>query len=326
MSAGNNAGWNYGPYPDPAAAFQWLISNMEDFRMRFREVQYQDLFWRQVIPAGSIDTGINPGATAWSYPTLDWKGQGAFRAKHQKNIPTVALTTNKNMVPLAVGAVSALMDTEEIRNVIYGIQMDLRSRFPEIMRRACELHVEGAIMYGEADLNFVPFLDYPGVPEMVAPNGASGESEWDTKTPEEIISDMNLGIATVWMNSRYRHLPNTIFLPPSAYAEIVGQPSSTLTTTTVLEFFMGSNLYTSQRGGARINLIPLPYLEDAGEGGSRRIIFADIQDDTIDLGFPLPFTLLEPQYDAYDIKLFAEYKFGPVHLPFPLAFFYMDGI
>lgn len=325
MSAGTNAGWNYGPYPDPAAAFNYLISNMEDFRTRFREVQYQDLFWREVIPEGSIDTGINPGATAWSYPILDWRGQGAFRAKYQKNIPTVTLTSGKSNIPLALGAVSAIMDTEEIRNVLFGVQLDLRSRFPEIMRRACDLHVEGATMYGDADLNFVPFLDYPGIPEMVAPDGASGNSEWTDKTALEIIADLNLGIATVWMNTRYRNLPNTIFLPPSAYAEIIGMPSSDLTVKTTLEFFMDSNLYTSQRGQP-LRLVPLPYLEDAGEGGSRRIIFADINEETISLAFPMPFNLLQPQFNAYDIQLFAEYKFGPVHIPYPLAFFYMDGI
>ena len=157
--------WQFGAQPSREASFEFFMSNMEQFQNRFRDVKYPDLVWKKVIPGGSIDTGINPGANSTSYPIGDWRGLGAFRARYGKNIPTVGLTFGKNNVPIQVGGVSATMDTDELRAVQFGQRMDLQTRFPEVMRKACELHVEGTFFYGDMSINFVPWLDYPGIPE-----------------------------------------------------------------------------------------------------------------------------------------------------------------
>lgn len=321
------APFQFGASPNRNAAYEFFLSNMEHFRDRFREVKHQDLFWKEVIPAGSIDTGINPGANMMSYPISDWRGLGAFRARNGKNIPTVSMVFGKNNVPIEVGGISANMDTDELRAVQYGQRMDLRTKFPEIMRKACELHREGTFFYGDTSVGFLPFLDYPSIPESVAANGASGDSEWTTKTPDEVIYDMNAGMISIWVNSRLKHMPNWIALPAGHLGYISTTPASlnNSSNVSILEWFKKNNIYTNQTG-KEITVIGLPYLDDAGAAGTARMIVGEKEVDNFDMPFPIVWDLLAPQFEGFSINLFAEYKFGSIHMPYPMAYSFVDGI
>lgn len=317
--------WSQGAAPDRNAAFEFFISNMEQFQNRFRDVKYQDLFWKQVIPGEAVDTGVNPGASSTSYPVGDWRGLGAFRARYGKNIPTVSLTFAKNTIPIQVGGISAAMDLDEIRAVQFGMRMDLQTRFPEVMRKACELHVEGTFFYGDANVGFAPWLDYPGVPETVAAANASAKTEWENKTPDEIIADLNLALIAVWVNSRQVHMPNWIALPSGHYGYIASTPRSPNSDTTILDYFLKNNICRNS-GRGEVTVIAMPYLDDAGVGGSARMIAGEKKEENFTMPFSLPFTLLAPQFEGFGIDLFAEYKFGSVHMPYPLAYLFTDGI
>lgn len=317
--------WNIGANPTREGAFEFFLSNMEAFQQRFRDVKYQDLFWKQVIPAASVDTGVNPGANSTSYPVGDWRGLGAFRARYGKNIPTVSLTFGKNNVPIQVGGVSANMDTDELRAVQFGMRMDLQTRFPEVMRKASELHVEGTFFYGDESVGFLPWLDYPGIPESVAATGASGDTEWAKKTPDEVIFDLNMAIITVWVNSRQIHMPNWIALPSAHYGYIASTPRSSNSDTTILNYFLQNNI-CKNGGYGDVTILPMPYLDDAGVGGTARMVCGEKKEENFLMPFSLPFSLLDPQFEGFNINLFAEYKFGSVHMPWPRSYLFTDGI
>lgn len=319
------APWQTGANPARDSSFEFFMSNMEHFRNRFHEVKHQDLFWTKVIPAESVDTGINPGANSMSYPISDWRGMGAFRARNGRNIPTVSMVMGKNNVPIEVGGISATMDTDELRAVQYGQRMDLRTKFPEIMRKACDLHREGTFFYGDLNVGFLPWLDYPGIPESVVAAGAGGATEWESKTPDEILYDMNMALVSVWVNSRQKHMPNWVALPSGHYGYISSTPRSSNSDTTILEYFLKNNLYTNESGNA-ITVVALPYLDDAGVSGAARMVVGEKAVDNFDMPFSLPFELLEPQKHGFSIDLFAEYKFGSVHMSYPMSYLFTDGI
>lgn len=312
------APFQFGAQPSREAGFEYFLSNFEDFKQRFRDVKYQDLFWKEAIPAGSVDTGINPGADSTSYPVGDWRGLGAFRARFGKNIPTVGLTFGKNNVPIQVGGISATMDTDELRAVQYGHRMDLQTKFPEVMRKACELHVEGTVFFGDASIGFVPWLDYPVVPETVAATGAGGGTEWGSKTPDEILYDLNMAVITTFVNTRQVHKVNWIALPTGHYGYIKATPRSANSDTTILQYFLNNN--------EGVTVVSLPYLDSAGVGGTARMISGEKKEENFLMPFSLPFTLLAPQFQGFSINLFAEYKFGSVHMPHPMSYLYTDGI
>lgn len=122
-----------------------------------------------------------------------------------------------------------------------------------------------------------------------------------------------------------RHFPNFIAMPAANLAYLAGLPRGAGTDTTVLSYFLENNIYT-RTTGRQFRVVALPYLDDAGTGGSARLIVGEVNADNLQMAFPLPFTILEPQREDFSIKLFAEYKFGPVHLPRPTTFLFVDGI
>lgn len=318
-------GWASGQQANQNAVFEYFMSNMEQFDKRFREALYPDLYWQKVIPSASIDTGINPGAQSMSYPTLDWRGMGGWRARYGKNVPTVSFVTGKNMIPIQSGAISGLVDVEEVEAVQYGVQMDLRTMYPEIMRKACERHVEGTFFYGDSSVGFLPFLDFPGVPYSVVQNGTSGNTEWTSKTPDEILADLNFAMLDVWVLTRMVHMPNTFFMPPAQYGYISATPRSSVSETTILEYFLKNNICKNQ-GRGEVQIIPLPYLDHAGVSGAARMIVCERDAKNFIMPFPRRFEMLAPQYIDYTVKLYARYRFGPVNLVYPKAFLYVDGI
>lgn len=327
-------GWQTGQQPNQQATFEFFMSNFEQFNARFVEAKYPDLYWQEVIPSGSVDTGINPGAQSASYPTLDWRGKAGWRARYGKNVPTVSFVTGKNRVPIESGAISGLLDIEEIEQVQFGVQMDLRSRYPEVMRKACERHVEGTTFYGDASLNWYPYLDFPGVPTSTVAVGAGGATEWENKTPDEILADMNMALITPWVLTRQVHTPNVLAIPPAHWGYIATTPRSPNSDTTILSYFLQNNIVSNrnQMSGATdvapnpVRVMALPYLDRAGTAGSARMMVWEDNADNFYMPFPRPFEMLAPQFVDYTIKLYARYRFGPVNFVYPKAFAYIDGI
>jgi hypothetical protein len=326
MSAGA-PGWNYGPRPDPAMVFDYFVRMNEHFINNPKEVEYRDLFWSQsenaamgVLPNESIITGINPGADSWSYPVLDWRGQGAWTDGYGDNIPTVSRGAKKITMPIMLAAISSIVSTEEVRKVMMGWSLNLETDYERVKRMAMDRHIEGAFFFGDPDVGFLPFLDYPGVPiKTVA-------TPWDS-VPDvnQILADIADAMSQVWIGSGQKHYANTIMLPANKLARLAATARGAGTDTTVLNYLKQNNI-TSTLGMGELRIIAMPYLDKAGADGGERMIVASVSGDTLQMALPLPYTPLPPQYESLKIKTFAEYKFGPVHLPMPTTFLYVDGI
>jgi hypothetical protein len=317
--------FQFGATPDRTTAFEFLVSVFEDFRREFEEVQYGRIMYREVIPEASVVTDINPGATEMSYPVLDWRGKGEFRALHDSAIPTVQMTADKNRIPIQVAGVSGQFDREDARQIQMGFDLTTLTEFPRVMRMACDRHVEGTTFYGNSRLNFQGFLNYTGVTVNTVPNGAAGTATWVTKTPDEIQFDINNGITTVWANSKEVHLPDTVFIPTSQYGYLSSQRMSTAAERSVMKYIKENNVYTSLTGQP-LNILSMRYLDGAGAGGTDRMIVAEMDPNNFFMPFPIPFDLLDPQEIGFNVDLLAEYKFGSFHIKYPGAMSYNDGI
>lgn len=318
--------YSQGHNPNRQTAMELVISSFEDMEAAFYDVLYGDIQWRDVVPEASIDTGVNPGADATSYRVRDRRGKGAFRAQHDNGIPTVGQTVDKILVPVEVAGVSAVFDRDDARKMQFGYNQNLLTELADIMREACERHVEGTIFYGDDSIGaFEGWLDYSNVTVSNAPNGAGGNPEWSTKTPAEIIKDVNDAITAVWTGSKQVHLPDTVFLPGEQLGYIAGTAKGDETDTTILEFLKKNNVYTSLTG-KELTFKAVRYLDGAGAGGADRMVVAETNPRNFKVPFSIPFDLLDPQERGFDVELYAEYKFGSFHIRYPGCMLYVDDI
>jgi hypothetical protein len=307
------------------AGFELLFSNFEEFENKFYETQYQALYWRNAIPPQSIETNINPGANTASYGISDWVGIGGFVADYGNDVPTVYSSRDKVSVPIAYAGIKGEYSREDMRNFSYAYGGQLNTELAELMRKGHERHIEGVTMYGQAELGFDGYIDLPGVDVANVPDGASTDPEWSTKTADEILLDMNEILESTWEDSKYIHLPDTLELPPAQYALIGRLRIGDAVDNTVLSFFKTNNLYYNTTG-QELKIVPNPHLKGAGVGAVDRMFAKVSTPDIFKMPFPIPLNLLPPQLVGFDALLYAEYKFGPMHIRYPGAGAYRDSI
>lgn len=320
---GNPAGLN--------GAMGFDVNVFEQVTARAYDVKMPDIRWNETLPQASVDTSINPGAKLASYRVRDRRGKGAFAAVVGKDTPTVAVTQNKVTIPIEVARVHAQADIDDIRAVATGFEgMNLLTDLGVVMREASERHIEEVFFYGYAGLGFAGYLDYSLTPATSAGTKAAGGTTWAVATGDEIAKDVNTALGLVYANSKTKFLPGRIEIPPAQMVQIAGQrmggasgPSGE--NVTVLNYIKQNNLFT-QLTGQELQVEVLTYLTGAGSGGTNRMIVSEWKEENYYMPFSIPFNMLAPQDVQFATNLFAEYKFGSFHKPFPTSAQFIDGI
>lgn len=320
---GNPAGLNGGMGFD--------VNVFEQVTAKAYDVLMPEIRWNSTLPPGSIDTSVNPGAKLASYRVRDRRGKGAFAAVVGKDTPTVGVTQNKVTIPIEVARVMAQADIDDIRAVSMGFEgMNLLTDLGVVMREASERHIEEVYFYGYAGLGFAGYLDYSLTPATSAGTKAAGGTTWAVATGDEIAKDVNVALGLVYSNSKTRFLPGRIEIPPAQMVQIAGQrmggaAGATGENITVLNYIKKNNLFT-QLTGQELQVEVLTYLTGAGSGGTNRMIVSEWKEENYYMPFSIPFNMLAPQDVQFATNLFAEYKFGSFHKPYPTSSQFIDGI
>ena len=320
----------YGQNPN-VNALDLAFSIHTDVDAAFYDVEYPEHEWYKVVQDDQILSNINPGATTYGYIARDRHGAASFIGNGpNNNIPLVSQTAGANNVPIAYAAVGAVITNEDARQYQFGFNANLANDLGETMRVACDNLVEQTVFFGNADMNFLPLLNYPGISAAMLPEGASGSTEWSSKTPIEVFNDINNALVSVWKNSRTIFRPTTVLVDLDSYALLsqpatIGNPNSTAVLTSILEYTL-QNATIRRLTNRPIEIIPLRYLTGAGTGGTNRMIVMDRSRKNQCLPFPMPFTLSQPVPDDLAAKLFTETKFGSYHVRQQGSIAYFDGL
>lgn len=323
--------WTPGNPAGLTGAMGFDTNVFEQVTAKAYDVKMPDIQWNTTLPTGSLDTSVNPGAKLASYRVRDRRGKGAFAAVVGKDTPTVAVTQNKVVIPIEVARVMAQADIDDIRAVAMGFEgMNLLTDLGVVMREASERHIEEVFFYGYAGLGFAGYLDYSLTPATTAGIKAAGGTTWAVATGDEIAKDVTTAISLVYTNSKGLFLPGRLELPLGQLAQIAGQrmggaSGATGENVTVLAYIQKNNLYT-QLTGQDLQIVGLRHLTGAGAGATNRMILSEFKDDNYYMPFSIPFNMLAPQDAQYATNLFAEYKFGSFHKPYPTSSQFIDGI
>ncbi len=163
------------------------------------------------------------------------------------------------------------------------------------------------------------------------PNGAGGFSQWTTKTPNEILADVNAIIISAWAATGYSVMPNRILVPPTHFGYINATIVSAAGNTSILRFLLDNNIVKNS-GAGEIVIAPVKWLVGAGAGGTigtagtvdRMVAYNKQQRFT---RFPLTQLQRTPvQYDSIYHKMTYFCRLGVTEVVYPETFAYRDGI
>lgn len=203
----------------------------------------------------------------------------------------------------------------------------------EAMKQKHQFDVDGMVYVGDSVLNVGGLLNHPSVTNVTnVANGVGGTPQWTTKTPAEILKDVNDLIASSWAASGYAVMPHRIGLPPKAFGYISTQIISTGAGNMSILTYLKENNVIKASGQGELEFVPMKWLVGAGVGGTlgtegtvdRMIAYTK---DQKYVRYPMTMLQRTPVQFSSIYHMFTYYcRLGVVEIPYPETIAYRDGI
>jgi hypothetical protein len=305
---------------DDGIAF--YISQLAYLETTLYKTPYAAIDYADLIPPVQ---GLPEWADTWDYVSYDGVTMGKFIGSSAKDLPRVTVSANKTSVNIGYAGVGYDYSLDEMRKSAQ-LRMPIDTTKAELAFRGSQEHMQRVAYFGDADRKMTGLFNNPN---LALDNSTTN---WATATGQELIDDMNSLLIKVWTDSKSIHLPDTLVITPTRYAQLSSQRMDTGTDTTVLQWFMANNLYTT-RTKQPLNIEPRYQLEAAelaaagiSNGGKDRMMAYEKNPRNLGMANPLPFRQTAPQIQGLNIAVDCEYKMSGVEFRFPFSGAYRDAL
>jgi hypothetical protein len=263
-------------------------------------------------------------------------GQGirngkAWAGRTATQIGGVAVDIGKFPQPLTPWALEIKFSILELESAAkMGRPIDAQKL--EALKLKHQMDIDEMVYVGDSSLGVTGLVNAAGVTNVSnVPNGASASPLWTSKTPAEILNDVNNMITSNWNAAGWAVMPSRILLPPAQFGYISTQTVSTAGNISILKYVLENNVLKAS-GKGDIEILPAKWLIGAGNGGTLG------QTGTVDRMVSYtkekqyvryPMTLLQRtpvQYDALFHKSTYYCRLGVVETVYPETMAYRDGI
>ena len=291
----------------------FYISQLSQLEAKIYESKYTNINFQELIP---INTNIPEYVDVWEYISYDSVTLGKFIGSNADDLPKVGIEANKSTVQIGYAGNSYSYSLDELRKSQQArIPLDVTKA--RMAFRGAQEHMQRVAYTGDSGRGMDGLFTNPN---LAIDNS---NVNWRTATGQEIVNDINsLGIQ-IWINSSNVHLPNTWVIPSERWSLLTQRRMDTGTDTTVLEFFLQNNIYTSLTG-QRPRVVPRLQLEEAGVGSLDRMMAYELNDDNLGMVTPIPWRSLSPQLKGLSIEVPCEYKTSGVEFRYPFSGAYRD--
>jgi len=186
------------------------------------------------------------------------------------------------------------------------------------------MDVDEQVYIGDGPLGLFGLVNSPLVTATNVINGAAGTPGWTTKTPDEILADVNTLLTNTWLSSAYAIVPGKLLLPPAKFSYINSQKVSSAGNISILQFLKDNSL-SNATNGRPLDIQPCKWLTGRGAGGTDRMV-AYTQDENR-VRFPLvPLQRTPLEYKGIMQLTYYYGRLGVVEWVYPETGGYADGI
>lgn len=195
-----------------------------------------------------------------------------------------------------------------------------------------QMDVDEQVYVGDATLGQTGLLNSTQVTNVAnVVNGALGATGWTTKTPDEILADVNSIITSTWAASAWAVMPNKIGIPPAQFGYISTQKVSTAGNVSILRYLLENNILKAS-GQGELEIVPMKWLIGSGVGGTigttgtvdRMVCYTQAMDY---VRFPMTPLQRTPIHYQSIYHLTTYYcRLGVVEVVYPETIAYRDGL
>lgn len=281
------------------------------------------------------DININVGggwvdyisATSVSYGVTGGSENGPVAAGGANGLPIVQASVDKGLWKTHVFATALrVMFVDMQKSNFIGRSLD--QLLQDGVRLTYDKHMDANVYVGLSEYGTTGLVNNPDAVETTVANGAAGTATWKTKTPAEILADVNSAITAVWTAAEYdtEAMPNHILIPYEQYTYIMNTPVTALATETILDYIEKNNVAAKNGGSLYVGAVR--WCKGAGTGQKDRMVVYVNHERYVNVDELVPLTRAMTQPNAtnfcYDTAYAANLSEVQVYYHQTIAYF--DGI
>ena len=216
--------------------------------------------WVDYVSAMSVSYGVTGGA-----------GSGPVQAGGSSGLPIVQASVDKGIYKAHVVALALRIMFQDMQRANF-IGRSIDQLLQDGVRMTYDKHNDQNVYVGLEEYGTTGLINNPDATETTVADGASGNGNWATKTPAEILADVNTALTTTWAQAGYDldAIPNHILLPYEEYTYILNTPVSDLATKSIYEYIMENNI--TNKNGGDLFIGATQWCKGAGTGGTDRMV------------------------------------------------------
>ena len=280
------------------------------------DAKYAELKGLSLIP---ISTEAGAGVNEIIFHQYRGVGFAKVIADYAKDFPRVDIYGEEKAVKVKGIGDSYGYSIKEIRaSQRTGKNLDQR-RAITARRAHDEMMNRMALKSNVADGTF-GLLDFPGITEVtLQADGTNSSKTWASKTPDQIVRDINDLVSAVMEPTSAREVPDTLLLPIAQYNDIATRRIGEAGEKTLMRYILDNSPYIK-----RIDW--LSELKNFGAGGTNRALVGRFDEEHLTLEIPQPFEQFEAQQEGMEFTIPCHSECAGTIIYYPLAFAYADGI
>lgn len=301
----------------------FVLSQVTRINTRVYEIKYPAVQYRELVP---VDTTGPEWVKSITYFSNDAVGQAQWMNAGADDVPRAELIRNKTEMGVSMAAIGYGWNIEELAQAqMLGI--NLADRKAVAARRVSEEFIDNVAFFGDAQKGYTGAVNNPSVTAgSAAATGTGSTTTWSTKTPDQILFDINTALSGIFDSTLTTEMADTLLIPETQYTYITTTRLDTYNPTTIYDWITRNNLYTV-RTGRPLTIRSLRRLNTAGSGGTARMVAYRNSEEVLRLNLPMPFRFFEPMRQGpfrWDVP--GAFRVGGVDVSLPGAMRYVDGI
>lgn len=296
----------------------FFARELESVEARAYEFKERELKHRKYVPVSNRD---NPGAESVTYRMYGRVGMARIVGNYSQDLPRSDVYGKEYTQAVKTIGVSCGWNTQEIRAALFA-NKPLDTMKMDACRRSMNEKQNSLVWTGDTEYNIIGLLNNPNIPTLAAASGIAGTTPWSTKTPDEIITDIQAHTTLIQTQSKDIHEGDTLLLPRDQYDIIAKYPRSTHSDMTILEYITKPG---NSFGLTTVDV--LTELELAFTGGTEDgALCYERSEEVLEQRIPLEMQLLPMQARNLEFIIPTESRHGGVVVRYPLAMVFLTGI
>lgn len=295
------------------AAF--LAREMENILPRSYDVLKAPLSAQRLFPSAQLSPAA---AEVSTYKIFKDYGKGAaIITDYSDDMPKVETALDTKSYNIREIASAYSISIQEIRAAMAN-NTTLEQRLANNAVRAIMEKMNNIAFYGDAKHGLTGLFTVAGTDKQAVADGAAGQKTWATKTPEEILKDLNEPITHIITTTNGVERPTSIAMTIDADRIIQTTRMASGTDTTIKEFFLMNN--------PGISITSAPELKGAFQGNTDGFIVYTNSQDKIALDIPMQPVGYPPQWHNLAYVVNYSMRFGGFVCFYPKSLAFRYGI